>query len=343
MRTDKIKWDVVKQLSEKYGDLSATFYYGMPSVTDPINTIIATDDVIVQPKWDIPDKVIISTTVCGSFYGKKANPNHPVGMDEIYQSAREICLAGAPVVHLHVRNDEGYNRLDPERFKRIVYPLKDEFPDVMFDFCLVPRYEGDWERLREMLESGIVEITPINTAAAYCGDMLLTKAPHVIVQKARMVQEYGVIPRVAVYTDGDIDNADRWLFKTGLIDTGATGRPSYWGVLPALPGGSPMNNPDQVAEGLLHLTNRIKTIDKDAIIQVCSSGRASSYLAAQAIMLGHHVRIGMEDTIWRWPHKDEMLKSNAQTFLEFKELAHILGREVATANEYRQMIGLPPR
>ncbi len=341
MIESKIKWDVIEKLNKEQGLLSKTFFYGLPEVTDPVHTAIATDDVIVQPKWNVSDKIFVSTTIVGSFYSKRGNPNHPITPEEIYNSAREACLAGAPVLHLHVRNEDGYNRLDPKLYREILTPLKKEFPDVMFDCCLVPRYEGDWERMIEMLESGLIDVTPVNTAAAYCGDMLLTKAPHICVQKARLIQQNGMIPQIAVYSDGDIDNADRWLIKTGIIETGIPGKPTHWCVLPALPGGSPMNSPVAMVETFMHIHNRIKEIDKDAVIMVCAAGRASSYLATLAIILGLHIRVGMEDTVWKWPHKDEKIVSNAQHFLEFKQLCALLGREVATPNDYRKLIGLP--
>ncbi|MBS7527273.1 3-keto-5-aminohexanoate cleavage protein [Fusibacter paucivorans] len=341
MQTNKIRWDVIEQLSKEHGMLSKTFFYGLPEVTDPVHTAVATDDVIVQPKWDISDKVVISTAVVGSFYSKNGNPNQPITPDEIYNSAREAILAGAPIIHIHVRNEDGYNRLDPKLFNQVIGSLKKEFPDVMFDCCLVPRYEGDWERMLEMLDSKLIDVTPINTTATYCGDMLLTKAPHIIIQKARLVQEHGIIPQIAVYSDGDIDNADRWLFKTGLVETGATGQPSHWLILADLPGGSPMPTKSGMVETFMHLHNRIKEIDKDAVIMVCASGRASSYLATLAVLMGCHIRVGMEDTVWKWPHKDDKIENNAKTFLDYKQLCALLGREVASPNDYRKLIGLP--
>lgn len=338
---DKVRWDVVEKLTKEYGLYAHNIPFGAPNITHPTNTVFATDDVDVQPKWNIPDKIIVSTTIVGGFYNKSGNPNHPVTMDEIYKSAREVCKAGAPILHLHVRDDEGYNTLDPVRLKDMFKRIKDEFPDVAIDTCLVPMNESQWEKFIEMLESGLIESSPVNTCAVYCGDYLLVKYPHVILAKAKKLREYGVRTRVAVYCDADIDNADRWLFKTGLVQTGATGLPSYWGVLPALPGGTPMNSPVAMVEGFMNLRNRILEIDRDAVIQVCASGRASIYLATQAILLGHHLRVGMEDTVWRWPHKDEKITSNAECFLGYKQLCELLGRQIVTPKEYRQMMGIP--
>jgi 3-keto-5-aminohexanoate cleavage enzyme len=340
---DKVRWDVVEKFTEQYGLGANVIHFGAPNVVDPTHTIFAQDDVDVQPKWDIPDKIIIATAITGSFYNKNGNPNHPIAMEEIYQSAKEVCKAGAPVIHLHVRNDEGFNTLDPERLKSVIFRLKDEFPEVIIDTCLVPgnAKNNQWDKFVEMLETGLIECTPVNTTTVYCGDELLCKYPHVMLAKAKKLREYGVRTRLAIYCDADIDNADRWLIKTGLVPTSKDGLPTYWGVLPALPGGTPMNSQQAMVEGFMNLRNRILEIDPKAIIQVCASGRASIYLATLAVLMGHHLRVGMEDTVWRWPHKDQKITSNAETFLQYKKLCEILGREVVTPKEYRQLLGIP--
>jgi len=341
MAKDNVRWDIVEQFSEQYGKHAYSIPFGAPNVTHPTNTIFAEDSVDVQPRWNTPDKIIVSTTIVGAFYNKSGNPNHPTTFEEIYQSAREVCKAGAPILHIHVRNEQGFNVLDPVQLIDIFKRIKDEFPEVAIDTCLVPMDEASWDKFIQMLDTGLIESSPVNTCATYCGDFLLVKYPHVMLAKAKKLLEYGVRTRVAVYNDGDIDNADRWLFKTGLMETGATGKPSYWGVLPALPGGTPMNSPKAMVEGLMFMCNRIQEIDKDAIIQVCASGRASTYLATQAILLGHHLRVGMEDTVWRWPHKNDHITSNAECFLQYKQLCELLGRQVVTPKEYRQILGLP--
>ncbi len=159
-----------------------------------------------------------------------------------------------------------------------------------------------------------------------------------MIEKTRLCQELGVKPQVAVYSDGDVDNADRYLIKTGLLE-----KPYFWIILAALPGGSPMHNPRQMVHTLMHICELIYDIDKDSIIVVCASGRASSYLAVLAMLLGLHVRVGMEDTIWEYPHRDTLISSNAANFARYKAMAELLGREVADGNAYRELIGLPKR
>jgi 3-keto-5-aminohexanoate cleavage enzyme len=135
---NKINWALIEEYKKKEDFKCIWNAYGLPEVTDPIHTAYATSDVDVQPRWKTWDKIPISTTITGAFYSKRANPNHPQTPEEIYKSAREACLAGAPIVHIHVRDKDGYNVLDPKLFHSVIDPLRKEFPKTVFDGCMVP-------------------------------------------------------------------------------------------------------------------------------------------------------------------------------------------------------------
>ena len=88
----------------------------------------------------------------------------------------------------------------------------------------------------------------------------------------------------------------------------------------------------------MHFTNRIKEIDEDSQIVVCASGRPSTYLTTLALLLGLHIRVGMEDSVWKWPHRDEKIKNNLETFLATKQIVELLGREIIEPDEWRKML-----
>lgn len=337
----KVNWDYVEAWKKDPNPLGQTeefqciwIPYGLPEIVDPEGTMYGID-VEVQPKWDIPKKVFISQTIVGAFYSKKGNPNQPIKPDEIRDQALECLAAGAPNVHIHVRDEQGYNVLDPELFHYVIDPIREQYPDRIVCGCMVPFQKGEWEKMIECLQDGLLDQTPINTVAAYCGDTLFCKPPHVMIEKTRICQELGVKPQIAVYSDGDIDNADRYLIKTGVLE-----KPYYWIILPTLPGGSPMQNPKAMVEGLMHLVNRIKEIDEGSQIVVCASGRASCYLTTFALLLGLHIRVGMEDSVWKWPHRDEKIGRNIDTYLAAKQTIELLGREIIEPAEFRKMMGM---
>jgi len=341
MSEGKVNWDYVEAwkkdpnpLGQKEEFQCIWMPYGLPEIVDPEGTMYGID-VEVQPKWDIPKKVFISQTIVGAFYSKKGNPNQPITPDEIRDQALECLAAGAPNVHIHVRDEQGYNVLDPELFHYVIDPIREQYPDRIVCGCMVPFQKGEWEKMIECLQDGLLDQTPINSVAAFCGDTLFCKPPHVMIEKTRICQELGVKPQIAVYSDGDIDNADRYLIKTGVLE-----KPYYWIILPNLPGGSPMQNPKAMVEGLMHLVNRIKEIDEDSQIVVCASGRASCYLTTLALLLGLHIRVGMEDSVWRWPHRDEKIGRNIDTYLAAKQTIELLGREIIEPAEFRKMMGM---
>jgi 3-keto-5-aminohexanoate cleavage enzyme len=341
MAKDKVNWEYVNEwkkdvnpLGKKEDFKSITIPFGLPEIVDPIGTKYGIG-VEVQPAWKIPRKVLVCQTIVGAFYSKRGNPNHPIEPEEIRDQALACLEAGAPNVHIHVRDKDGYNTLDPELFHFVIDPIRKSYPDRLVCGCMVPERDGAWKRMIEVLQDGLLDQTPINTTACYVGDSLIAKPPHVIIEKTRICQELGVKPQIAVYSDGDIDNAHRYLIRTGLLE-----KPYFWIVLPTLPGGSPMHNPKAMVEVLMNYCNRIKEIDEDSQIVVCASGRASVYLTTQALLLGHHIRVGMEDTVWRWPHRDEMIKNNLEIYQATKQIVELLGREIVSPDEWRKLLGM---
>jgi 3-keto-5-aminohexanoate cleavage enzyme len=334
---DGINWDLVNRVFDREGERMIWKPYGLPEIVDPFGSAFA-PGVAPFRLWDIPETSILSAALTGAFFTKRANPAQPVTVAEIVASAREALDAGATTVHIHVRDDRGYNRLDFGRFREVAAELRQERPDLAVDGCLVCALDGEWAEMRRVLDAGIFDVVPVNSTATYCGDSLFAKPIHMLLEKTRLIQESGAKPQIAVYTDGDVDNARRYLIDSGLVES-----PSYWVVLPALPGGSPMNNPMQMIQGLVRMVTAIRDTDPQAVILVCAAGRASTYLSALALCLGLHIRVGMEDSVWYWPHRDDLIESNAAHVALARQLVTAMGRRVATVDEYRDLVGLRAR
>jgi len=290
-------------------------------------------DLTTQPKWSIPDIIVVEAAVVGNPIKRATNPYQPYTPDEIRKEAMQCIDAGAISVHIHPRTDEGNVVTDTDEYLQklhnIIDPIKEKYGDkVVIDGCaLLPTFEGE----ATLIKSGLFEVSPVN--AYYNSPSKLLQA------ETRMMQESGVKPQIAIYSDGDLDRAKRW-----LIDTGVAEKPLYWIILPSyLPGGTPMPNEFAMAEGLIWQVRRIREIDPESVIVVCMSGRASCYLTTMAMLLGLHIRVGMEDSCFRWPHKDDVIDSNAKVVTDTITIANALGRRVATANEFRTLIGLPAR
>lgn len=335
MGSDTVNWPLVNQGLERAQHRMLWRPYGYPEIMDPEGT--AFHSAPVQPPWNVPPEMIIQTAITGAFFSRRANPAQPITPQEILQSARECAKAGASAIHLHVRDDKGYNVLDVDRFWEVIDPLRDEFPGISIDGCLVCALDGEWDEMKRALREGLLDGVPINPTSVYMGDSLFAKPIPMLLEKTRLVLEAGAKPIVAVYTDADVYNAERYLFRSGLLEG-----PQAWCVLPGLPGCSPMENPRQMLDGLMRMTGLIRDVDPDGTVLVCSAGRASSYLVTAAAILGLHLRVGMEDTVWRWPHRQEKVASNVDALESAKALAALLGREVASFAQFRTLMHQPP-
>jgi 3-keto-5-aminohexanoate cleavage enzyme len=294
-------------------------------------------DLHVQPKWNIPDTIVVKCAVVGGPIKRAKNPHHPYTPDEIRTESMKCVEAGAVMVHVHTRTDEGNNVIDLDenlrKYHLIVDPIREKYGDnVVIDcnFGTSPTFEDDMA----LFKTGLSEFTPVNMSLA--GNSVPSKR---IQAQVQFMQENGIKPEIAVYCDADIDRA-----KFFLIDTGIIKQPMWWDLLPSYTlGTTPIYDEFSMAESLMWQVRQIRRIDPEGVIMVAGAGRPSSYLVTMAILLGLHVKVGMEDTYFKWPHKDDILDSNAEAIAETISIAKNLGRRVATANECRALGGLPER
>jgi 3-keto-5-aminohexanoate cleavage enzyme len=103
-----------------------------------------------------------------------------------------------------------------------------------------------------------------------------------------------------------------------------------------------MYNPESMIDGFLRIVRLIRHIDPKGVIIACAGGRASLYLANLSLLMGLHVRIGSEDTAWKWHHRDDRIESNAEVFRIVRAMAESLGRELMSADDFRlNLVGEP--
>lgn len=272
----------------------------------------------------------------GAFVSKRQNPNQPITPDEIRDQTERAIDAGVASVHLHVRDPEtGMNTLDRGLYHEVLHPIKDEHPEIVYDGTTIPFGDGDWEVMERIFEDGLFDISPVNPTAAFICDSVLYEPPDELIQRTRLMKEHGLKTMMAVYTDGDVDNARRYLIETDVVE-----EPYLWAVLPGLPGTTTMHNPKAMVDGLAFQIERIREIPGDHEIFVCAAGRASSYVATLGLLMGCHVRVASEDSIYKYPHKDDRITDNGEEVARYRRLAESLGRTPASPTEYRELIGL---
>lgn len=296
-------------------------------------------DLRLQPKWDVPGQIAINVAVSGRFPGEESNRG-PTSLDEYVDAASQVIEAGAAGVHIDFTwiEDKQGRRLDRdvppvEAYHTVLGPLRERFGQGFVANCNVLNGQTFEEAVSPARE-GLAEVAPC--ASGHPDEYMIPAVT--------ALEESGVKPEIVIHSSGEIE-----LAKRKLIDTGILKKPYYYIILYGLPfntgrtlvSGTWVQNTQDMARHLFMMVDQIRGIDRDSVITVCAAGRATLYMTTLATMMGLHIRVGTEDTYWKYPNSDELLEGNLQMFQMAKEIAGLHGRSVATADEYRQMIGLP--
>ncbi|MNJ15150.1 hypothetical protein D3C77_93910 [compost metagenome] len=294
----------------------------------------------VQPKWDVPQEIAINVAVSGRF-----NPDgssHPTSIEEYIEAASSVIEAGACGVHLDFSmvTDHKGRRLDRdippvEVYGAVLDPLRSRFG---WDFVanLNVLNGSDFDMCMSPARAGLAEIAP---CAAGHPDAFMIPA-------VQTLAECGVSPEIVVHSSGEVELAKRKLFDSGIVKG-----PGNWIILYGLPfnvgrtliSGTWVSNTQDMTRHLFMMVDQIRQVDPAGTISVCAAGRSTLYMTTLASMLGLQIRVGTEDTPWKYPNSDELLESNLEMFNMAREIAGLLGRRPARANEYRRMIGKPER
>lgn len=295
----------------------------------------------VLPKWNIPHEVAINVAISGRA-GEGREGGYPCSIDEYIDAAAKVIEAGACGIHVDFGFvvDRDGRRLDrdlplDEANKRVIGPLRDRFGWNFVTNCNVLT-ASTFEECMRPITKGFAEVAPC--AAAHPEAFLIPAM--------KTAAEYGVKPEIVVHDSGEI-----LLAKQRLIDTGIVTKPYNWIILYGMPfnlgrtlaSGTALFDTEDMTTHMLLMVNQIRKIDPTSVITICAGGRATLYMTTLATMLGLNIRVGVEDTIWKYPNSDEVFENNLEMFLAARDIALRLGRRPATANEYRQMIGLKAR
>jgi 3-keto-5-aminohexanoate cleavage enzyme len=270
------------------------------------------------------EKLIITAAICGAEVTKEHNPNVPYTVLEIATEAEKAYSAGASIIHLHVREDDGTPTQNRERFKACMDAIKERCPDAIVQ----PSTGGavgmsNEERLQP------VDLRPemATLDAGTCnfgGDDVFVNTENTIKEFGQKMIELGVKPEIEVFDKGMIDMAIR-LQKKGFIKT-----PMHFNFVMGVNGGITATPRDLVfMEG---------SIPVGSTFTVSGIGRSEFQMAAMAIIMGGHVRVGFEDNVYI--EKGIPAKSNAELVERVVRIAKELGRAIATPKEAREILGL---
>ncbi len=275
------------------------------------------------------DKLIITAALTGGIHGKEANPSLPEQPEEIIQEAVDCHNAGAALVHIHARDEEGKGVGSPEIFSEINEGVRARSSLVVQNTTGGPGIpiEKRITSLDAKPESASLNMGSIiffyqdrEIPFANKRSEIETFAEEMLKRKIR--------PEMEVYNPsmfGEVGN----LIKKNLVE-----KPYYVNMVMGVGGmggypGTPEN-----------LVTMIRHLPEGSLFNVTGIGKYQLAMNTMAILTGGHTRIGLEDNVFY--RKGELATGNAPFVERVVRLARELGREVASPDEARKILNIHP-
>lgn len=288
------------------------------------------------------NKVIINACLCGAGTRKEQAPTVPYTPEEIARQVVDVARAGAAIAHIHVRKDatledgtfiEGYKSMDLGKFTDTVTLARKYLAEAGLDIIINLTTSGgeyeDQKRLQHLaaLKPELCSFDPstLNWANSY----IFENSPRFLNKLAQEVVKQNVKPEFEIFDTGFIDSANYYIKKHNI-----PGDPYYqfiMGVGGAMPG---------TAENLAFLVNKLP---KNAIWSVSGIGKAHMPMMLAGLALGcDGLRVGLEDNVIYGKDKNgqRVIATNVMLVERAIRLAKEAGREIATAEDARQILGI---
>ena len=272
------------------------------------------------------EKLIITAAICGAEVTKEQNPAVPYTVEEIVREAKSAVDAGAAIVHLHVREDDGTPTQSHVRFQECEEAIYKVCPDVI----LIPSTGGavgmsPEERLDSTNTTPIPEMATLDCGTCNFGDEIFDNTMPTMRAFGKRMIEKGIKPEYECFEMGHLDTI-LTMARKGEVP----GDPMQFNFVLGVPGcaGARVSN----------LSWMVNQSPAGSTWTVTGGGRSAFPMAAAAIAMGGNVRVGFEDNIYL--SKGVKASSNGELVAKVVRIAKELGREIATSDEARAILGL---
>jgi uncharacterized protein (DUF849 family) len=282
----------------------------------------------------LSDKVILSAALTGAITTREQCPAIPYTPQEIADEAARACDAGASIVHIHARTDDGFPDWSVETFAAIKTAVRERCPEVVINFSTGAVGVAREERIAH-IQSVRPEVAALNMGSMnyaiysankkrFYHDHVFTNSFSDIMFFLEAMNASGVRPELECFDTGHIGNS------APLIDLGLLRPPYQFSFIMGVLGGIPAT-----AE---NLANQKRNLPEGAHWQVIGIQRQQWQMVAAALTLGGSIRVGLEDNFYL--PDGSMARSNGELVEAAARLVRQLGRTVASAAETRAILGL---
>jgi uncharacterized protein (DUF849 family) len=286
-------------------------------------------------------KVMIACAVTGSADTPGKNPAVPVTPAQIAQSAIDAAKAGAAIVHIHVRDPQTTKpSMDVAHYREVVERIRGSGTDVLINLTTGPgaRFApgaedpmkaGPATNLKPAAErvKHVVELRPeicsLDMGSMNMGGYVFVNTPSILESMAVAIGEAGIVPELEVFETGHLLLAKR------MIETGHIKAPGMFQICLGISWGQPATT-----EAMTYMRN---LLPQGSPWFAFGISLHQFPMAAQTVLLGGHVRVGLEDNIYLG--RGQLAPSNAALVEKAVKIIEVLGDHVATPAEARKMLG----
>jgi 3-keto-5-aminohexanoate cleavage enzyme len=268
---------------------------------------------------------IVTVAITGSLPKKADNPAVPITPAEQIESTHEAFEAGATLVHLHVRNDDGTPTSSPERFAQVQQGIRKHCPGMIVQFSTGGRSGAGRERGAHLaLEPDMASLA---TGSVNFPTRVYDNSPELIDWLAAEMREYHIKPEVEAFDLSMIFQAAQ-MAADGRIH-GAPHVQFVMGIKNAMP----------VDRRVFEFyVETLKRLSPQATFTGAGIGKDALTVAQWSMQLGGHVRTGMEDNVRL--DKTTLAPSNAALVRQVVQVMPEYGRRAASVAEARALLAL---
>ena len=272
------------------------------------------------------NKLIINAAVTGIKFSKHDNINLPVSVKEIVDDVKLCIGAGASIVHIHARDEGGEPTYKKEVYAEIIGGIKSFDKDVVLCVSTSGRKFHAFEERVDVLKLG-GDIKPdmgtLTLGSFNFSDGVSVNEPEMIKGLARVMGDCGIMAELEVFESGMIG------YGKYLMEKGYLPKKNWCNLFLGFRGAI-----EATAENLAML---VRQLPEGMIWGATGVGRYQHFITSLAVVMGGHVRIGLEDNIY-WDYGSRELATNVRLIERVVGMANAYGRDVSTCEETREKL-----
>jgi uncharacterized protein (DUF849 family) len=272
----------------------------------------------------LASKLIIKLAPTGMIPMKSDTPYVPITPREIVADTFKGYKLGVSVVHIHARDEDGVPTYRKRYFENIFEAIKRKCPDIIICATTSGRVTPQVEHRSEVLDLN-PEMASLTVGSLNFPDYASVNSLETIKTLSSIMKNRGILPELEIFESGFI-NTVKYLTRKGYFK-----KPLNFNLLLGSLGSIPADIRD--------LTYLVESLPPESVWSATGIGRFQTQINIAAILMGGHVRVGIEDSIYyNYPQKE--LATNEKLVKRIVKIAKELGRDIATPDESREILGL---